>query len=275
MASGGYVSLSDRLIAAVGPGGKLLTFVPSTGERKWTVPAAQARCVLAADDDMVYVVTKDDRLRAIGRSDATIRWTTPAPASKLTRSNTGAVAAQGRLVFSAPGGIVFAVDTNNGQIAWQFTSGSKISLTPAVLDSTVYLGGKDLTALRISNGKVLWRSKPHKDDQGNRESWSTPGTDGMSLYAMRGRWAQRVNLVDKDLLWESGTIGDFRSPVLRQGSYAWIIDDLSNVKAIDLSEGTSLIDYTPEKLSPPLGFKADGNRLFILTEEYLLALPVM
>ena len=174
VASGGYVSLSDRLIAAVGPGGKLLTLVPSTGERKWTVLAAQARCVLAADDDMVYVVTKDDRLRAIGRSDAMIRWTTPAPAPGLTQSNSGAVAAQGRLVFSAQDGNVFAVNTSNGQIAWQFTSGSETALTPAVLDSTVYLGGEDLTARRHLRRQELWRSKPHKDDEGNPESWSTP-----------------------------------------------------------------------------------------------------
>ena len=61
-ASGGYASLDDRLIAAVGPGGKLVTFVPSTGERKWTAPA-QARSVLAADDKAVYVATQDGRVR--------------------------------------------------------------------------------------------------------------------------------------------------------------------------------------------------------------------
>ncbi|MGW0556823.1 protein kinase domain-containing protein [Streptomyces sp. NPDC002926] len=275
VASGGYVSLSDRLIAAVGPGGKLLTLVPSTGERKWTVPAAQARCVLAADDDMVYMVTTDDQLRAIGRSDATIRWTVPAPADNLTHSNTGAVAAQGRLIFSAPGGVVFAVDTSNGRKAWQFDSGSEISLTPAVQGSTVYLGGKNLTARRISDGKELWRTKPHKDYEGNRESWSAPRTDGRSVFAMRGRWAQRINLADKSLLWERGSIADFRSPVLRQGSYAWIIDDLPSVMAVDLASGWTRMHYTPENLSPPLGFKADGNRLFVLTEEYLLALPVI
>ncbi len=132
VASGGYVSLSDRLIAAVGPGGKLLTLRPLHGRAQVDGPAAQARCVLAADDDMVYVVTKDDRLRAIGRSDATIRWTTPAPAPELTQSNSGAVAAQGRLVIQRPGRQCLRCRHEQWADAWQFASKAEIALTPAV-----------------------------------------------------------------------------------------------------------------------------------------------
>jgi eukaryotic-like serine/threonine-protein kinase len=131
----GYISVSDQLSAAVGLGSKLVTFVASTRERKWTAPA-DARCVLAADEHSVYVVTTNGRIRAIGRSDAKIRWTVDSPADVLKEARPGAVAAQGRLIFGAKGGLVVALDTSNGSKAWTFPSEAETVHTPAVHGST-------------------------------------------------------------------------------------------------------------------------------------------
>ncbi|WP_406000551.1 PQQ-binding-like beta-propeller repeat protein [Streptomyces sp. NBC_00829] len=113
VATGGYLSLSDQLVAAVGTGGKVVTFVASTGERKWTAPA-QARYFLASDESSLYVVTTDGRLRPIGRSDATVRWTVRSPVDLLAGLGTRGVVAQGRLLCCVPGGDIVAVDTKNG-----------------------------------------------------------------------------------------------------------------------------------------------------------------
>ena len=159
--SGRFVSLSDQLIAAIGPDDRLVTFVASSGERKWTAPA-QARCVLAADEEMVYVATKDGQLRAVGRSDATIRWTASTSADLRTEVRPQGVAARGRLIFCAGNGDIVAVDTLNGHEAWAFPSGAKSVDTPRIHEDRVYFGGKDLTALRISDGKQSGPTNPRR-----------------------------------------------------------------------------------------------------------------
>ncbi|WP_406731868.1 protein kinase domain-containing protein [Streptomyces sp. NBC_01794] len=272
--AGGYISLSDRLIAAVGLGGKLVTFVASTGERKWTAPAA-ARCVLAADEDSVYVVTTDGQVRAIGRSDAKVRWTADSPADVLKEARPSAVAAQGRLIFGAKGGVVVALDASNGGKAWTFPSGAETVNTPAVHGSTVFLGGKNLTARRISNGNEIWTNKPYEDYTGELLLWSTPTVNGDRVYAMRGSWAQSVSLTDGNTVWDSTTPpkGDSRSAVQVQSSFAWIMD-YPWVVGMELDHGEAVARYEPSKASPTLGFTAHGNRVFVMTEESLTALPV-
>ncbi|MGI5398638.1 protein kinase domain-containing protein [Streptomyces sp. CA-135486] len=273
--SGGYVSLSDQLIAAVGLGGKLVTFVASTGERKWTAPA-EARYVLAADKDSVYVVTTDGRVRAIGRSDAKIRWTVGSPADVVKAPRPGAAAAQGRLIFGGKGGLVAALDTSNGKKAWTHATEAETAHTPAVHGKTVYLGGKNLTARRISDGMEIWTNKPYKDYTGELLPWSTPEVLGDFVYAMRGRWARCVKLTNGSAVWDDRfdtARGDFNSPVLVQGSFAWIVH-YPWVKGVDLDQGESAAVYDLTEISDPLGFAADGNRVFLMTEKSLTALPV-
>ncbi|MFF3457908.1 PQQ-binding-like beta-propeller repeat protein [Streptomyces sp. NPDC002730] len=270
-ASGRYISVSDRLIAAVGPGGKLLTFVASTGERKWTAPA-QARCVLASDDEAVYLVTQDGRLRSISRSDASIRWTAPSPVNLLTEARPRGRAAQGRLLMSASGGHVVAFDTRDGRKVWQVTSGQTSPYPPQVTGENCYFGGRDLHARRISDGKEIWTTKPHKNYDGTRESWADPTLIGDSAFAMRGRWAQRARLSDGTTMWKQEPLGIADTPVLVQGSCVWILNIYPEVQAIEPEEGSPLISYTPR--GKVTGFDADGNRVFVTTEGWLTALPV-
>ncbi|MFD9224417.1 serine/threonine-protein kinase [Streptomyces sp. NPDC060064] len=271
--AGGYISLSDQLIAAVGPGSKLVTFVASTGERKWTAPA-QARFLLAADKDSVYVVTTDGRLRAIGRSDAKIRWTVDSPVDALAGGGPRGVVAQDRLLFCASGGDVEAIDTRSGRKVWGFPSKAEVAYAPTVDGDTVYFGGKNLTARRISDGKEIWTTKPYKDYNDDVQTWSTPTVDGGWVYVMCGRWAKRLKVTDGSIAWELSTVGDARSPVLRQGVSAWIMDDRT-VEALELSGGKSFASFRPEDHAPVRGFRADGNRVFLMTEESLTALPVI
>ncbi|MEV6396456.1 serine/threonine-protein kinase [Streptomyces sp. NPDC051907] len=272
--SGGYVSVTDQLIAAVGPGGKLVTFVASTGERKWTAPA-EAASVLAADDEAVYVATKDGRLRSIGRSDAKIRWTADSPVEALTEDRPRALSAKGLLLITGANGKVAAVKAKDGSKVWEFATGATSAITPAVDGDTVYLGGTNLTARRLSNGKEIWKTKPHRDYEGTLEGWSTPRVDEDWVYAMRGRHPQRVQKSDGKVLWKQPALGDFRSSVIKQGSLAWFLDDLPSVVGVEIGGGRSVSIYNPDEIKPPRGFAADGNRVFLTTEASITALAVI
>ena len=273
-ASGRFVSLSDQLIAAIGPGGRLVTFVASSGARKWTAPA-QARSVLAADEEMVYVATEDGRLRAVGRSDATIRWTASTSADLLTKIRPRGIAARGRLIFCAENGDIVAVDTRNGGKAWEFPSEAKIIDTPTIHEDRVFFGGKNLTAVRISDGKEIWSNKPQKDYRGNWEYWSSPTIHNNSVYAMRGNYTRKVRVEDGSYLWTRAARGSAWSPVLHQGSYAWIVTDIPDLTALEPSMGKSLLSYRPHNGAQIKGLAADGNRVFVMANGQLTALPVL
>lgn len=273
-ASGRFVSLSDQLIAAIGPDGRLVTFVASSGARKWTAPA-QARSVLAADEEMVYVATEDGRLRAVGRSDATIRWTASTSADLRTEVRPRGVAARGRLIFCAENGDIVAIDTRNGQKAWEFPSEAKDINTPKIHQDRVFFGGKSLTALRISDGKEIWANKPQKDYRGNWEYWSSPTIQDDAVYAMRGNYTRKVRAEDGSYLWTQGTWGSARSPVLQQGSLSWILTDYPDVTALEPSMGKSLLSYPLHSETQIQGLAADGNRVFVMANGQLTALPVL
>ncbi|MFE2990663.1 PQQ-binding-like beta-propeller repeat protein [Streptomyces sp. NPDC059262] len=187
----GYLSLSDRLVAAADWDGVLRTFVASTGEPKWTA-AADAEVMLAADGEAVYVVTKDRRLRSVSRSDARIRWTVRIPAGLGTPIQARGVTASGRLVVTAPNGHVFAVVTDDGRQVWDLKGQSAKMITPVVDGDTVYLHGRDLSALRISDGQKRWSAKGDHEAHHGAETWG-PATvhDGVVYATSRGaarRW---------------------------------------------------------------------------------------
>jgi hypothetical protein len=62
--------------------------------------------------------------------------------------------------------------------------------------------------------------------------------------------------------------------VLLQGTCAWIIDDaLETVEAVDMEEGRTYVSCGLD--GDVLGFRADGNRVFVMTDVGLTALPVL
>ncbi|MEU2513558.1 serine/threonine-protein kinase [Streptomyces syringium] len=273
-APGRYLSLSDRLIAAVGTDGKLLTFVPSTGEPKWTAPA-EAAWLLAADDEAVYLVTKDRRVRAVGRSDARIRWTVELSASLAGKTGPKGVAGRGRLVVATAGGDVVALDTRDGRQAWDLRSQSDGLIRPAVADDTVYLNGRTLTARALADGKERWTAKV-EFASGETPPWGPPTVHGEFIFAMHGKWPRRLNRRDGgtgewEALFEGGRLG----PILAEGTGVWTIADtlLREVQAVDVE--SRRIVWRHEQKSPKNSWiTADGNRVFVIGDAELTALPV-
>jgi serine/threonine protein kinase/outer membrane protein assembly factor BamB len=268
---GHYLSLSDRLIVALDAAGVLRTYVPSTGEPKWTA-AASAAALLAVDDHAVYVVTKDHRLRSVSRSDARIRWTAQVPARHRGKLSVRVALGDGRLVLSTVDGHVLAVSTGDGSFAWELRDqAEKALIGPAVRDGVVYVNGKNLTARRITDGKEIW-SRTTRDMYKAPAEWGPVSVHGDSVYALGGMFPERLSIRDGRTIWTSREDG---SPVLVQGNGVWMINDAykTEVNAVNVENGWP--GWTYELPAAKLhGLAVGGNRAFVRNGNLLCALPV-
>ncbi|WP_329173766.1 serine/threonine-protein kinase [Streptomyces decoyicus] len=269
-----YLSLSDRLIAAADTKGTLRTFIASTGEPRWTVDA-EASVLLAADDESVYVLTKDHRLRAVRCSDATIRWTAKIAAGYRTKVEPPGVVAHGRLILGTSDGNVFAVDTADGHQVWELRDQWDRLVRPAVHGTTVYLNGTTLTARRIRDGKKLW-SLDKRDAWDKHEDWG-PATvfDDDTVCAAHDEWPSIRKTRDGSEI-QGGNGTSIRwLPVFIHGRALWSIegDPWFKVFAADLSTGVPVLTYKLPAAERSW-LVADGNRVFVLHGTSLYALPV-
>ncbi|MEV5317758.1 serine/threonine-protein kinase [Streptomyces sp. NPDC052687] len=269
-----YLSLSDRLIVAVDPKGTLVTFVPSTGEPKWTA-AAEAEALLAADEDTVYVHAKDGRLRAVRRSDATIRWTAKLPAAYRGTLSPKAALGGGRLVLPTTDGHVLAVATEDGRVAWERREqAEKVPVEPVVQGGVVYVNGRTLTAVKVTDGTEIW-SESTTDMYRIPTEWGPATVHGDSVYSVGGTGLERLRRTDAKQLWSTQTGADRTRPVLSQGTGVWMIDTSSEtvVRTVDEGEGYEVWTYALPK-AERVALAVGGNRAFVVHGASLHALPV-
>jgi outer membrane protein assembly factor BamB len=284
-----YLSLSDQLIAAVCEDGALLTFVAATGEPKWTAPA-DASSLLCADDEAVYVVTNDRRLRSVGRSDAKIRWTAKAGAHLGKTGTTRGFVAQGTLVITTEDGSVLAVDTSDGRAVWKLHDQADGRATVTVSGRTLFVSGRYFTARDISHGKQLWKGPDLKRKDGQEVFWGPSTVHGPYVYAAILGTPLRFDISDGK---RSGWIYDFLfecdpySPLVIQGNGFWsaaVKTTGGGINVLDLAENpdadpnstlqnttwTFRIIKHPDKY----WMTGDGNRVFLQDGGSLTALPV-
>ncbi|MGW0885143.1 protein kinase domain-containing protein [Streptomyces sp. NPDC002671] len=270
-----YLSLSDRLLVAADKEGTLHTFVPSTGEPKWTAKA-DAKALLAADEEAVYVVTEDHRLRSVGRTDARVRWTVPIPDQFRTSVYPQGAADSGTLVVSTTGGHALAVSTKTGRPLWtMYNQARKKQLVPVVRNGVVYLNGKSLSARGISDGKELWQET---DSYASPPEWGPAAISGNSVYSTIGGNVRRFPIRGGQDQWSSLESG--QGPVLVQGSGAWVIDESYNgttVRTLSIKDGSEIWTYDFPSLfglKIKVSLAVGGNRAFAAANGSLLAFPV-
>ncbi|MCK7623080.1 PQQ-binding-like beta-propeller repeat protein [Streptomyces sp. RS10V-4] len=284
-AAGRYLSLSDRLIAAVDTRGTLRTFVASTGEPRWTAPA-EAEALLAADAHTVYVLTKDHRLRAVSRSDARIRWTAPLDPPFRAKPAAPGVTAAGRLVLGTLDGHVLAVDTATGRRVWDIRNQSDGYVRPALCGTTVHFGGRTLTARRITDGTPLWTFR-EKDPWGEQGPYGVvtayPDAVYAALYSPRFADPPDPTLPlkrrpsDGKEVFQIRSDAGFTTPVVVQGGGIWTISAVAGraeVSTVDKDSGMVVWRYRLPASRRRQWLSADGNRVFVLNDSTLWALPV-
>ena len=273
----GYLNLSDRLVVGADDKGVLRTFVPSTGEPKWTCPAAEAATLLAADEDAVYFVTKDERLRSVNRSDAKVRWTAAVPADFRGKLLNPAAIGQGRLVLSTSDGTVLVVHTGDGRKAWARLDHQEVKVRPAVHDSTVYINGTSLDARRLSDGEKIWNTKLD-DWETDWDKWGPPRAYEDAVYANAGGSTRCLDRSDGKVLWNGYQIVDSASPVVRQGHAVWALRFVNTadhpsllINAVRASDGNKARSYQVDQ-SEYARMAAAGNRVFVMHDSSVIAL---
>lgn len=276
----GFLSLSDALVAAVDTKGRLVTFVASSGERRWTAPA-QARKLLATDESAVYVSTKDGRLRSVNRSDGTVRWTVRTEADLLTERRPTGVAAKGRLVVATRPGMVVTVDTANGRPVWDIADQASADLSlilPTVLGDTVFLNGASLTARNLADGMELWGKSEMVD--GKLQPSGPPLVHEGTVYTSQGPYVMGYRASDGTEVWRSPESYFMYSPVAVQGDTVCAINprpagaDGAEVRAMSRSTGKHAWARSLPANAGSYGVNGAGNRLFVVAGEQLTALPV-
>ncbi|MEU0371268.1 serine/threonine-protein kinase [Streptomyces sp. NPDC006283] len=277
----GLVSLSDALVAAVDTKGRLVTFVASTGEPRWTAPAA-AHKVIAADDSAVYVSTKDGRLRSISRSNGKLRWTVRPKADLTKKRRPTGVAAQGRLIVASGMGHVVAVDTAGGRRLWEFADQASIDLAqilPVTSGDVVLFNGATLTARSLADGSELWAKSEVAD--GRMSPAGPPLVDGKTVYATQGHYVLGYNVSDGAEVWRSPKAYFMYSPVAVQGNTVCAInsrpEEGDGLQLWAMARDTRKQAWTRSlpKDAGSYGVKGSGNRLFVTAGEELTALPVL
>ncbi|MFJ5938302.1 protein kinase [Streptomyces sp. NPDC093071] len=282
VAPGRYLSLSDRLVAAVGRDGSLVTFVASTGAPKWTAPAAEAASLLAADDEAVYLITTGGRIRAVGRSDAEVRWTAGVDADLGTKAATRGLAAQGRLVLTTPDGAVLALDAKTGRTVWELrgqAEGTRARV--AVSGRLLCVTGTYLSVVDVVDGTRVWRAENPKPPKGQVFFWGPPTIHGEHLYVSALQFPFRYDLrtgKPSDWVYAGLVECDPHSPLVVQGNGFWSV-------AVDRTEGgVNVLSLSPENettwvfriVKNPTAYwiTADADRVFLLDGTTLTALPV-
>ncbi|MFJ8824342.1 protein kinase [Streptomyces sp. NPDC102467] len=275
-----YLSLSDRLVAAADGEGVLHTFVPSTGEAKWSCKAAEAELLLAADDTAVYVLTKDGRLRSIRRSDARVRWTANLPKEIVNgkvRARPGI--GSGRLVLTTEDSHVCAVRTSDGRKVWTHTSPESANVFPAVYGDTVYVNGKTLDAKRLSDGKTLWSAKLY-DWETNWQEWGPPDATADAIYVNAGIYTRCLDPKGGAERWSTSLSVSAANRAVRQGNGIWTVEEFAGGSARGVvlrtvyedsgkNAWTYSFDYTQRHT-----LIGDGNRFFIQNADTVHALSV-
>ncbi|WP_030624903.1 protein kinase domain-containing protein [Streptomyces sclerotialus] len=273
-AARGCLKTGDTVLAADGDG-VLRALGATDGKERWRARVGAA-VLLASDPEAVYVLTEDGRLRAVSTESRSARWTVPAPGRMTTKAPGRAVAGKdSRLVLSGPHGDVTALDTATGRAVWREPGQAAHALAPAVHDGTVYLGGRTLRALRLTDGDEQWSRKPPAG-----EAWGAPAASGSALYVTVGGEVQRRHTDGGDgwtaPYWKDDDNDPLTDAPVIQRNAVWTAVDSTGAQGISVvraDNGSQAWLYTPGTAGR-WQMATAGNRLFLLQAGTLTAMPV-
>ncbi|MEV0775014.1 PQQ-binding-like beta-propeller repeat protein [Streptomyces sp. NPDC050428] len=280
--SAGFLRLTAEQFVTADAEGNVLGFDASTGEQLWSAPAKAAKLLATAPDaTLVYVLTQNDEVAAVDTEAHKVRWTAGAPAGAVIDPAAVASAGHGRVVVCTAEGHYFALDSADGDNAWQLGGHASTALTPAVDERFVYVGGKSLLALDPQSGEEVW-SAASQSLNPDRDGWGSPAITDDTIAAIDDSKLYRVDKASGTggrISWPDGTLPS-RTPPVVQGNTVWIGEGgtSSGVSAFgnfpgDESDGRLMWTYEPES-EGSWHMAAAGNRVFLLHKGSVVALPV-
>ncbi|MFJ2934093.1 serine/threonine-protein kinase [Streptomyces sp. NPDC087219] len=277
-AAAGYVSVADRLVVGADKDGVLHAFVASTGSHVWET-GSDVDEVLAADATHVYLVTKDNELRAVDAWTLATTWTRPMTSPRSAAGPAKAVTGGKRLVIHGRDGHVAVLDTATGETAWQLKGQGTHGQAPSISGDTVYLGGPNLVARRLEGGDFLWKEEAF-GATGREVGWGTPTADGDSVIAVNGYNARLFRAVpDTQVASPAWTqimdrLGTTITAPAVEGMTVWLPEaDDSSVTVVNKTTGDHLFPLTMEGQGP-YRLVSDAHRVFVARGGNLAAMPV-
>jgi outer membrane protein assembly factor BamB len=135
-------------VFALGQGGRMVALELNSGQRMWELNIAGISTPWLAGD-WLFVVTDDSKLICIQRSNGHIRWINQLPAFEKVKAKkgqidySGPILAGGRLILTGSNGALIFIDPATGSFQSQTTVGARISLSPVVANSTLYIFDDD------------------------------------------------------------------------------------------------------------------------------------
>ncbi|MFC9588240.1 protein kinase [Streptomyces sp. NPDC056944] len=281
-ADAGYVSVADRLVVGIDGNGVLNAFVASTGARVWQTQSDVVD-VLAADDTHVYLVTKDNELRAVDAWTLATTWTRPMTSPRSPDGPAKAVTSRKRLVIHGRDGHVEVLDTTTAETVCTLKGQGTQGQAPSVSGNTFYIGGPGLMARRLDDGGFLWKeeSRNYGDPQ---QGWSSPAADGKFVVAVDGYTAYRLGAVADTglsstewsvIMGELGTTtGTLTAPTV-EGGTVWLPEpDDSAVRVVSRSGNAPLLFKVRMQREGPYQLVSDAHRVFIARGGRIAAMPV-
>jgi outer membrane protein assembly factor BamB len=152
-------------------------------------------------DGRVFTVTSDPR--STGRYDFSVeafsadsgRRLCPSSVRSASYVHLGATpaATASLVVFPSPDGNIYALDTRTGALRWQHHFGHSSSV-PTLVNGVVWLASDPLrgdsaaalVALKMSNGKELWRTPLHESVESAADP-SAVGAEGTVIFSTTRR----------------------------------------------------------------------------------------
>lgn len=265
-------------VLGVAPDGTLLALSAANGKQQWAAQDAGAASLLAADEEAAYISTSDGKLRAVSLSSHKVLWSVASPVRTSAGKPAKGAAAAGRLVVHGTDAKVAALDVSSGRTVWgpRRQGADSEALTPAIAGGTVFLGGRSLSALRLSDGKEKWSQKAEAGT-----GWGSPAVDGDVVYAVdgpnvrarttgsgAGKWTLLLEAADG--------LPRAAAPVV-QGHTAWLAMDENGedgIVAVDTRNGQEAWPFT-QGVGGAWQIAGAGNRAFLLHQGNLTAMPVL
>ncbi|MCB1309125.1 MAG: PQQ-binding-like beta-propeller repeat protein, partial [Leptospiraceae bacterium] len=169
------------------------------------------------------------------------------------------VADESRMYFGYPNGRVYAINLNDGLVAWQFRTADRMMISPELRDGTLYFGSGDWNfyALNPATGRLKWKVATGAD-----AGYAAPLYDGDRLYITSGEYQLlpissivmmtnadandytdhttaalfAVNSSDGKVLWRHNFDSVAYTPILRDDTLT-IVDSRGNITELEAKNG--------------------------------------
>ncbi|MEU7119783.1 protein kinase domain-containing protein [Streptomyces zaomyceticus] len=278
-ADAGFVSVADRLVVGVDKEGGLRAFVASTGAPVWQT-GSDVDDVLAADDTHVYLVTKDNELRAVNAWTLATTWARPMTSPRSQNGPAKAAVGRKRLVIHGRDGHCAALYTETGETDWEIKDQGTAGQAPTLGDNnTAYFGGSQLTARRLDRGDFIWTERAKSD--ASPHGWGTPVASGDLVFASNAYNAYRYSTQPGmnssisdwyEVLDDTGP-GNVNPPVVHGATVWFHAPDNSYVQVVHKTTGTRLFQVKFQRTGS-YQLASGGNRVFIARGGRIAAMPV-